>query len=463
MSSYIHNIFHSPTKFFITNFFFWGLIFFFLIPPFQAPDEQVHFPRVFELSCGKILLSKNEKVGGAYLPTSVQKFMSIRDTIPFHKEVKFDYTSLYQHLMTPLNEKETTFILFGTQTYSPLQYIPQVLGVSIGKVCNTSVCILYYVGKFFSLCIIGALLYLSIRYMPFNKWVTVMFCLSPMSIFLTVSHSSDSMIFACAFLFIAIILRSIYDTSFRLTVSTVVLLLLCVATLATSKSGIYFPIVLIVVLIPHSTFFKKKYSYLFKGMLLSIGVILALFWNIKTKFIIDQLSSGNFFKDTHVFYSYAYIQLVLYTFITLAKRLYLSFFTLGWLDTPLPETISYCWGYIIVLLSIFFTNITYRISLLTRVIFLSISLAISVGIVTSMYLVCGTTEENVINGIQGRYFFPISILFLTGCSNFFSIVNDNFFYKLKYILFDKLCLVQFFLLIFLATTVYIVFYRYYIS
>lgn len=464
MFTYSCKIFSSPTKFFILNFFFWGIIFLFLIPPFQAPDEQVHFPRVFELSCGKILLSKGEKVGGSNLPASIQAFTSIRGDIPFHKENKFDYKTLYHHLTTPINERETTFITFSTQLYSPFQYLPQTLGVRTGKIFDFSICILYYLGRLFSLCIIGILLYLSIKYIPFNKWALVILCLSPMSLFLAVSHSSDPMIFACSFLLIAIVLRTMYDTSFRLSVSIIALLLLCIATLATSKFGSYFPILLIVLLIPTTIFSDKKTGYIFKLMLFSIGVALALFWNLKTKFIFDELSNSNaiFSNNIHQLCSYEYIQLVLRTFIKLAHRLYLSFFTLGWLDTPLPSIMCYCWGFLLILLTVF-SNSSIYIPLFIRMFFLFIPLVISIGIVTSMYLGCGTTGENVINGIQGRYFFPISMLVLLSFSNLFLITDYKFFHKIKYIIFDRGYVIQVFLIVFLMTTVYVVFQRYYVS
>lgn len=466
MVTYNCKIFSSPTKFFILNFFFWGIIFLFLVPPFQAPDEQVHFPRVFELSCGKILLSKGEKVGGANLPASIQEFTSIMGAIPFHKENKFDYKTLYQHLTTPTNEKETTFITFSTQLYSPFQYLPQVLGISVGKIFDVSICVLYYLGRLFSLCIIGILLYLSIKYIPFNKWALVMLCLSPMSLFLAVSHSSDPMIFACSFLLIAIVLRTMYDTSFRLSVSIIGLLLLCIATLATSKFGSYFPILLIVLLIPTTVFSDKRTGYIFKLMLFAIGIALALFWNLKTKFIFDELSEGNsiFSNNIHNLCSYEYIQLVLRTFIILAHRLYLSFFTLGWLDTPLPSIMCYCWGFLLILLTVFSNSSIYiYIPLFIRIFFLFIPLVISIGIVTSMYLGCGTTGENVINGIQGRYFFPISMLVLLTFSNLFLITKHKFFQKIKYTIFDRWYVVQLFLIVFLMTTVYVVFQRYYVS
>lgn len=462
MINYITQLFSSPKRFFLTNFFFWGIIFFFLVPPFQAPDEYVHFCRIFQLSYGTLVLDPDNLTIGDNLPSSLKPFIDLGNAVVKHNEKKFDYKKLKNFIQLPLEKKLSFFKFPSTLTYSPIQYLPQTLAVFVGNTFDFPVCISYYLGRFLQLCMTGFLLYLSIVYIPFGKWLMVMLSLSPMTLFLSMSNSADPILFSCSFLLISIVLHSIYDEQFKINTTVILLLLFSIATLTTSKSGAYCIMIGIILLIPSRIFSQKTYIYILKGALLAFGCILALLWFSKTKPILEFLAKEQFTYHTKLIFMdiFKYVTILITTLFKSGQKIYVSFFNLGWFDTPLPKSMAYLWGCIICLLSVFYDNKKYTITFFTRCTFLSISIAMTVIVLTSMYLACGWTEQNIINGIQGRYFLPFAPLFFFGCSNIINIQNIPSINTLRSY---ATCLLQLFIILFLGVTVVTMYNRYYVT
>jgi uncharacterized membrane protein len=113
-----------------------GLIWCFLVPPFQAPDEITHFVRSYMISEGRFVgvNDKDKKLLGYYIPKSIRHLTYDLEShqIPFHVDHKQNLHFLKNASKIKLNADETVFSdFYNTCVTSPLPYIPQAIGIFI--------------------------------------------------------------------------------------------------------------------------------------------------------------------------------------------------------------------------------------------------------------------------------------------------------------------------------------------
>lgn len=118
-----------PESIFLLITILFGLSFALLTPPFQSPDEYIHFYRSYHLSHGNL--------GGetAHLPKQVINFSREvnRDLIgndqnkQSKKALVAEFSRHFAH--EPLEPVDITNIA----VYAPVPYVPQALGIFIGR------------------------------------------------------------------------------------------------------------------------------------------------------------------------------------------------------------------------------------------------------------------------------------------------------------------------------------------
>ncbi len=133
----IKNIFSKAENIFLLFAITFGFIFIFLTPPMQAPDERVHFLQAYAVSNLDFVPDRFESNGvvryGAKLPSSVFDAAEVFIArVAGYALVKFDTTLYRTYISQPLNSESIEYRESGT-LYTPVPYIPQALGISIGK------------------------------------------------------------------------------------------------------------------------------------------------------------------------------------------------------------------------------------------------------------------------------------------------------------------------------------------
>ena len=104
-----------------------GLIFVFLVPPFQKPDEIVHWYYALALANKDSLAEKR-------LVDLPKRFKA--DKIAFHHEIRF---SIDQLTYREANREWIDFSQYRSRLINPFSYLPAIIGIWIGDYFETPI------------------------------------------------------------------------------------------------------------------------------------------------------------------------------------------------------------------------------------------------------------------------------------------------------------------------------------
>ena len=409
----------NPQTVFLIIGLIYGVGFLLATPAFQVPDEYEHFYRALYVSEGHILPEKLGDRSGVYVPESVQitseKVSDEWYTFISDRDNKSDLSPL---LYLPFSSKNMVFediSRIAVVTYSPIPYLVSAFGISIGKLFNLSPLVLMYIGRLANLLAWLFLTYLAIRITPVHKWVFLMLALIPMTLFEAASLSADSFLFGLSFLIIAIFFKYAFDDNKKkIGIKEIYILFILLLLIALAKSN-YFLLLFLIFLIPSEKFGGRKKMLLVTGFFfLSVAAIVGI-WIILTNNlyvpIIPQVSiPGQIAYILGDPFRFPYI--LINTFINRGLSYQFLFVGNFWLDVPLPTWwLGFYLATIIpvALLEKNKINITRNEKLVSAVTFI-INFIAACAIV---YITWNPVGQNIIDGIQGRYFIPIlPLLFL---------------------------------------------------
>ena len=226
---------HRPERWFLVLGLLGGLLFTFVTPPFQVPDEQTHLFRAYQIAEGNLIAQKFKDNAGGVLPRSVGLADSTFYQIRFHSDRKLDPKTIFESLHEPLDPEDRQFIGFNnTAVFSPLPYLSQALALSLAIPFELSPVVMMYLGRIANLALVVMLIFLAIQVAPVFKRVILLVALMPMSMFQVASLSADGVTIAISLLFTALVLRSTvtFDAAYKWTVLCAAALGLCKPTYA---------------------------------------------------------------------------------------------------------------------------------------------------------------------------------------------------------------------------------------
>lgn len=164
-----------------------GLIFMLVLPIGRVPDEDKHFYRAYEISEGYLLSDKNEDgIGGRFLPEDVSMiFNENNHYITYDQEIA---------LLQVHTSDTKIFVQYPTSAlYCFIVYIPQAIGIALGRILNLPTLLIAYFGRLFNFAFFVAGIYYEIKLIPYKKASLIMICLFPMMMQEAVSLSADVM------------------------------------------------------------------------------------------------------------------------------------------------------------------------------------------------------------------------------------------------------------------------------
>ncbi|OEC86919.1 MULTISPECIES: DUF2142 domain-containing protein [Methanobacterium] len=409
----------NPQTAFLIIGLIYGLGFLLATPAFQVPDEYEHFYRSLYVSEGHIVPEKLGNLSGVYVPESV-KFTS--DTVnqewyTFLQD-RDNKTDLAPLLHLQFNSKNMVFediSRIAVITYSPVPYLMSAFAIDLGKLFNLAPLVLMYIGRLANLLVWIFLTYLAIKITPVHKWVFFMLALLPMTIFEAASLSADSFLLGISFLIIAIFFKYAFDDNKkRIGFKEIYILGILLLLVGLAKSN-YILLLFLIFLIPAQKFGNRKNRILVTGSLFLVVVAVVGIWNLIVNGlyapIIPQVSiSGQIAYLLGDPFRFPY--LLINTFISRGLSYQFLFVGNFWLDIPLP---TWWLGFYLItiipaaLLDKNRINITRNQKLISAVTFI-LNAIIACALV---YITWTPVGQNVIDGIQGRYFIPIfPLLFL---------------------------------------------------
>ena len=412
-------------KMFIILYIVIGLGYLFFFPINSLPDESHHFYRAYEISNGHLMSEKQKKekgyIGVAKVSENIFKVSNVKGTYEDNKKI----------LKLKDNKKNFEYVdLTNISLYSFVCYIPQTLGVIVGRVFNLPIMFWEYLARIFNFVLFVFLLNFSLKKIPFKKTTLMCITMLPMTFQIAVSMSADCMTMGVSLALISYVLSLIHDKDKKIDKKDLTIIAILSIVLALCKI-IYLPICLIVFFIPKNKFESLKDKYLKLSLIFIITVLFNFIWlTLASQYLAALNNSGK--QLEYIFsniFNYAYI--IINTLIQNSG---------GYINTMVGKSlgmfcveISSIYIYLILLIFVFlilFDNKNVINNKYLKIGCLIIFILVFGLMATSLYLDWTSYKANIIDGIQGRYFLPILILVFIMMSNkSFEIKNNKIFNK----------------------------------
>jgi uncharacterized membrane protein len=183
-----------------------------LTPPFQVPDEQVHFHRAYQLSELQPRGIVRDGAAGGMLPSSLielsEHFLGHRALAGDGRITAHPFRQTWLALDRPLDPNRREFIDFSTTAfYSPIAYLPQAIAIVGGRWAGAGPLAVLYLARLANALVAVALLTWAVHLMPVGREPLMVAGLLPMAVFEYASASPDAGVIGTAFLFTAVALR----------------------------------------------------------------------------------------------------------------------------------------------------------------------------------------------------------------------------------------------------------------
>ncbi len=389
---------------FIVMWILSGLMYLFSMTLFRAPDEEAHFKRVLELSYGYPLsvYSEERSAGGRELPLY---------GIELDETLEKDWQTFSDNKKKVKLSENFDFTNFtNTALYSPLSYIPQTIGVYFARHITKRISSIAYAGRIVNWMFISIILYMTIKLIPFAKEIVALIALMPMNIQESISLAPDGMVVALSLFLIAFILQAKYVKTDCFKWWNIVLLYIAVLLIGIMKI-VYLPFGLLCILIPKERFKSEKRKWIHIVLMAVLAVGSNLVWmKLCSKFLVIGGTNASVqlsYLKQHIGYYIAVMARTVFSGGAVWANTMVGS-TLAELNVATPGilvTIYLC------LLAKKYTEFS-GWSKNKEDLAWGCTCLITIGtiimlIFMSLYLQWTPVYNNVINGIQGRYFIAL--------------------------------------------------------
>ena len=403
----------SLEKLFVLIALFFGILFVFILPPFQSVDEGMHFFRTYQISEGKFISQNIEGAVGDEIPASLSKFYEMY--VPFIRNIdkKTGISDIKRDLLFPLNKEEKVFTRFtNTSLYSPVCYISQLPGVIAGKIAGLSLGGLYYLGRISNLISYCLLVFFALIITPFFKCPMFLLALMPMSLSLAGAYTCDVAVLGLNFLWMAVILK-VMTLPQKVTFSNKWVIILAVLGLLISLSKSYILLLPLIFLLPPKFFNTKKDYFISTLGILAVAIAGLAFWSFCIRGL--SLDMNNSFANSAMqmefikSHPFAYIFVLIKTFFVKTPRLLITMIgVLGWQDTKL-DWITYIAYPVLMYFAVCADNFDFKPERWQKILIWIVLIAGTIITYTSLYIMWSPVGNSVILGLNGKYFIPLML------------------------------------------------------
>ena len=374
-----------------------------VFPLFTAHDELYHWGRAYEISEGHLVSEKNDNLAKSELPLGV---IQIYDRN--YADIKYESTVKNGGIKNIETEKGM-FDMKTVAIYSPVQYIPQTIGISIAKLFTSRPLLMAYYGRIMNAIISILLIYLSIKIIPFCKKILFTIAFIPISIEGFTSLSADAITISLSILLLSYIMYLKFNNNIKVLNKKHYICLLIMSVLLALCKIVYLPLIFLLLLLPKNKFRNRKHRLLFILSIIGISIIANIIWLLIASSYLSLYETTDLQVTTILKHPINFIQLFLFTILS-ENRLYIYTmlgYNLGWGEMVHPYSII-PFVYILLLLINTFAdkNINKSINKKETIIITTIVLLIIGLIYASLYIQFTPPGFATILGVQGRYFIP---------------------------------------------------------
>ena len=430
----IFSIFFVPENFFLVVALIFGIAFFRIFPPMTAPDELGHFAKAYAFAEGKIVPVYHHSESnpysswnnyGFYLPDDFNDLNEDTVDVIINSNLKFNY----RFSDSPKYRKSSLEFtgLGGQMNYSFIQYIPQIFGIFLVKLFSSSVLLAYFSARLFNFAFYLIIVYLAIKTFKFSKWAGVLVALNPMLLELATSASGDAFTDAISFLFTALLSKLIVEdkTTKRILFLSFILLIMMVQM---KPALILFGMLYFIIPLKK---LNLKLKIIYGTVVFIISVLLYLLWGrlFPSQEIMYQDFTSSSEQLRFILKSpLEFLRVIHNTIKEHGEFLYQSFSgKLSALNRNLPIGIIKFYYLIIVAICLFDSpeyeeanfTIYKKLNLLVMIV------GYIVLTFVALFQIWTPVGSDYIIGLQGRYFIPLSFVFIMVLGN--SKINLNKF------------------------------------
>lgn len=395
-------------KLFLSIIPFMAIIMMIFMPFGRAHDELRHFTRSYEISKGNILSDVIDGKVESVLPIAIT---NLYDEVGW-RNVK--YNDLKERLDKQITEETVNTDMKYTAVYSPVQYLPQAIGICIADIFTNNVFIIAYSARLFNMIFSLLLIYFAIRIIPFGKKIIIILCMIPITLESISSISPDAMTIAVSLLFIAYVLRICKLPNYKINFKDKIILSAMSILIAFCKI-VYLPLIGIILLIPKDRYKNIREQITCIMVIWIIAIICSLGWLIIANNFLSISSDGNsgnkimnILKDP-----IEYIGNLLYTMNYYGiKYLSTGFGTeLAWNENAKTYFIvSFAYFLLFIQEACTSKELKQRFNNFQTIIMTLVIVAVITLIFTSLYIQYTKNNSVIIEGVQGRYFIPIMLI-----------------------------------------------------
>lgn len=429
----IRVVFSKPEYLFLLIAILFGTVFVFSNPPGFGIDERAHFMRSYMVAHLNINPDRNTTTGtfGGNLPDNLAGFVAFSTTdLMLNKKYtnifnrkdadisKYNRYSNETFSKNLINNEATNKQLLASLAYSPLGYIGFAASERLAELINLSIINTLYFARVFGLAAYIIAIFCAIRIAKNYKWLIVVIALLPTSLFQASTISLDPIVTASSILLFAALTRH-WAKKNKPEKAWVNIIILCSLTALALTKIPYLGLLIIPVLLPKEVFWTRKLEIYWKTLWLIVPSITALAWIIFNAKVSKQLvilqTSG--VADTSkqisviVHEPLRFIEVLAYTYYQNADRMLSSLIGLiGDRQVGLTSAIMFILAFTALgLAGLFYKQLQTPKAIEQRQ-WLAIGSAIIAVILimsTTLYLTFTPVREDMILGLQGRYFLPI--------------------------------------------------------
>jgi uncharacterized membrane protein len=185
-----------------------GLVLTVLTPPFQVPDEPMHFRRTVAIGQLDLFGRMEEGRVGSDLPDNLPALeRTLLGDIPRNPDEKFSIEQFHETWSQRASSSEV-FVGYPTAAlFSPVPYLGGAVAVGLTLAADGPVLVAFYLARLVNLLLGVLLLWLAMRVAPELSRLFLLIGLLPMVLFLRSSLSADVLTLGFSWLLIALLAR----------------------------------------------------------------------------------------------------------------------------------------------------------------------------------------------------------------------------------------------------------------
>ncbi len=397
-----------------------GVIWVFLIPPLQTPDELNHICRAYMLSEGRLIGRRDPETGAAgdLLPASLPALAEQLelDRLKYNKHEKVNSRRYAAAIRIRTRAEERVFIAFpNTLPYVPAAYVPQVLAIWVGRAADLPLIWTIYLMRLFTLALATGITWLALRRLPFLNEHVFLVALLPMALQQYLAPGADAILISVSLLFTASVLQLAFTTDEQKLGWQEFGFLAGLGIVVGTAKIVYAPVCLTLLLIPPARFRSQRDRIMMVGgTMLAVGLC-SLGW---FGFAMHSMSMNQTGKSSMVAFALDRPLLVgvtvgrnlMWNFIQL-KTYQMIYGLLGWLDTPIPIVFALLHGAALVV-SLMLERPLQRRVRTWKLATLGLSCGLILALINAIVLL---NTNRKIYAIQGRYYLILLPLLAIVC------------------------------------------------